>query len=288
MNQPPGPSEGGPGHCCEIPGCMRPVHWSGRGRPGRYCGLVVDGVPHTRLTGYRLAHGQAVLPVPTHRPAGETPVTSAYSSLGQLRTELAALAGRIVPVPAPPLQADFEPIVPPAPWSMPPRQIGTPRAPPPAPPSRPPPPRSSVPRPPRQPPRLRSSPRIRRPSRPGLPSSGRPSRSRPPPQRPGMPTPPRRHRPDHRRTERRPSRGHHRRGPGHAAEGSGRGCPRQPRTPPTAHRQAAHDRGVTELRAAHTATVHTADRRPGPGTATTRPCSRTWRHRRRRAHLYAR
>lgn len=89
------PTPAGASHCCEIPGCIRPVDWSGRGRPGRYCGLVIDGVPHPRLTAYRLANGQAVRAVPPERPAGQTPVTSAYSSLGQLRTELAALAGRI-------------------------------------------------------------------------------------------------------------------------------------------------------------------------------------------------
>lgn len=44
---------------CEIPGCSRQITYSGTGRKPKYCGEKIDGVPHNRLTAYRLAHGQA-------------------------------------------------------------------------------------------------------------------------------------------------------------------------------------------------------------------------------------
>src|SRR5438309_1380859 len=44
---------------CEIPGCSRRIAYSGTGRKPKYCGEVIDGVAHTRLTAYRLARGQA-------------------------------------------------------------------------------------------------------------------------------------------------------------------------------------------------------------------------------------
>ncbi len=44
---------------CEIPGCTRRIEYSGVGRRPKYCGATIDGIDHTRLTAYRLAHGQA-------------------------------------------------------------------------------------------------------------------------------------------------------------------------------------------------------------------------------------
>ncbi len=47
---------------CEIPGCTHRMPYSGRGAPPKYCGQTVQGVKHTRLTAYRLAKGQIMLP----------------------------------------------------------------------------------------------------------------------------------------------------------------------------------------------------------------------------------
>lgn len=47
---------------CGIPGCTHRMPYSGRGAPPKYCGQSVQGVKHTRLTAYRLAKGQIMLP----------------------------------------------------------------------------------------------------------------------------------------------------------------------------------------------------------------------------------
>lgn len=49
---------------CEIAGCTHRIAYRGTGRPPKYCGNVVDGVPHTRLTAYRLARNELTLPRP--------------------------------------------------------------------------------------------------------------------------------------------------------------------------------------------------------------------------------
>jgi chromosome segregation ATPase len=49
---------------CEIPGCVHRMRYSGRGRPPRYCGQVVDGLVHNRLSAYRLSKGEISLPTP--------------------------------------------------------------------------------------------------------------------------------------------------------------------------------------------------------------------------------
>jgi chromosome segregation ATPase len=90
---------------CEIPRCTRRMPYSGRGAPPKYCGQVVEGVKHTRLTAHRLAKGQITLPVPDGGQAavagrqeagsevegGEArPVTAARMTLELLLTEVAA------------------------------------------------------------------------------------------------------------------------------------------------------------------------------------------------------
>jgi chromosome segregation ATPase len=47
---------------CEIAGCTHRIAYRGIGRRPKYCGKVVDGVPHTRLTAYRLARNELTLP----------------------------------------------------------------------------------------------------------------------------------------------------------------------------------------------------------------------------------
>jgi chromosome segregation ATPase len=103
---------------CEIPGCVHRMRYSGRGRPPRYCGQVVDGLVHNRLSAYRLSKGEISLPTADaskaedERDGGEQgytdpePVTSARLTLEQLlvqvrdrvaehETHMGALAARI-------------------------------------------------------------------------------------------------------------------------------------------------------------------------------------------------
>jgi chromosome segregation ATPase len=49
---------------CEIAGCTHRIAYRGVGRRPKYCGHVVGGVPHTRLTAYRLARNELTLPRP--------------------------------------------------------------------------------------------------------------------------------------------------------------------------------------------------------------------------------
>src|SRR5262245_23103402 len=49
---------------CEIPGCVNRMPYAGRGAPPKYCGQMVEGVRHTRLTAHRVAKGQLTLPTP--------------------------------------------------------------------------------------------------------------------------------------------------------------------------------------------------------------------------------
>lgn len=58
---------------CEIPGCTHRIAYRGTGRRPKYCGDVVDGLPHTRLTAYRLARGELTLP--TSSAAAESPAS---------------------------------------------------------------------------------------------------------------------------------------------------------------------------------------------------------------------
>ncbi|WP_216628696.1 hypothetical protein, partial [Actinopolyspora erythraea] len=43
---------------CEIPGCLNRMSYAGTGRKPKYCGEIIDGVPHTRLTAHRLSKGE--------------------------------------------------------------------------------------------------------------------------------------------------------------------------------------------------------------------------------------
>lgn len=62
---------------CEIPGCANRMSYSpGRGAPPKYCGQMVEGVRHTRLTAYRLSRGQITLPVRASTPAAGHPKRS--------------------------------------------------------------------------------------------------------------------------------------------------------------------------------------------------------------------
>ena len=81
---------------CEIPGCSRRIEYAGTGRKPKYCGEVVDGVPHTRLTAYRLGRGQA--PAAEGLPAGRAGevregVTERPVSVARLTLE--ALLGQV-------------------------------------------------------------------------------------------------------------------------------------------------------------------------------------------------
>ncbi|HEY3895088.1 MAG TPA: hypothetical protein VGL88_06940 [Pseudonocardiaceae bacterium] len=59
---------------CEIPGCVNGMRYSGRGAPPKYCGQMVEGLRHTRLTAYRLSKGQITLPAPGSGAATAPPV----------------------------------------------------------------------------------------------------------------------------------------------------------------------------------------------------------------------
>jgi chromosome segregation ATPase len=58
---------------CEIAGCVNGMRYSGRGAPPKYCGQMVEGLRHTRLTAYRLSKGQITLPAPDTSGAATAP-----------------------------------------------------------------------------------------------------------------------------------------------------------------------------------------------------------------------
>ena len=78
---------------CELPGCPNVLEYGGVGRKPKYCGLVVDGVVHSRLNAQKVRNGQLTLPAPGSRPAaGESPaprpVSLAKAGIELLRDEI--------------------------------------------------------------------------------------------------------------------------------------------------------------------------------------------------------
>jgi len=84
---------------CEIPGCGRRIAYSGAGRRPKYCGQTVDGLPHTRLTAYRLSHGEVQLPAGAgdantrEGEPGGRPVSLARLTLEGLLEEMRSVPG---------------------------------------------------------------------------------------------------------------------------------------------------------------------------------------------------
>ncbi len=84
---------------CEISGCGRRIAYSGAGRRPKYCGQTVDGLPHTRLTAYRLSHGEVQLPAGAgdantrEGESGGRPVSLARLTLEGLLEEVRAVTG---------------------------------------------------------------------------------------------------------------------------------------------------------------------------------------------------